>query len=67
MYIRMMGPDGLTEATEFAILNANYIAKRLEKYLPVLYKGHDGLVAHECILDLRAFKSAAPPRTWPSG
>ena len=56
MYIRLMGPDGLAEATKFAILNANYIAKRLEKFFPVLYKGHGGLVAHECILDLRGFK-----------
>ena len=54
MYIAMMGADGLTEATKFAILNANYISKRLENYFPTLYKNH-GLVAHECILDLRAF------------
>ena len=54
MYIAMMGPDGLTEATKFAILNANYIAARLEKYFPPLYRSN-GLVAHECILDLRAF------------
>ena len=57
IYIRLMGPDGLTEATKYAILNANYIAKRLEKYFPVLFKGHGDLVAHECILDLRQFKS----------
>ncbi len=57
MYIAMMGADGLTEATRIAILNANYIAKRLDPFFPVLYKGHDGLVAHECILDLRGFKS----------
>jgi glycine dehydrogenase len=57
MYIAMTGADGLTEATKFAILNANYIAKRLEKYFPTLYRGHGGLVAHECILDLRQFKS----------
>ncbi|HUA64829.1 MAG TPA: aminomethyl-transferring glycine dehydrogenase, partial [Alphaproteobacteria bacterium] len=56
MYIAMMGADGLTEATKFAILNANYIAKRLENYFPTLYR-RNGLVAHECILDLRAFKS----------
>jgi glycine dehydrogenase len=56
MYIRLMGADGLTDATKFAILNANYIARRLEKHFPVLYKGHGDLVAHECILDLRAFK-----------
>jgi glycine dehydrogenase len=86
-YIAAMGPDGLTEATKFAILNANYIARRLENYFPTLYRGHGGvisdplppnaspspnpeaperrglggrgcgLVAHECILDLRQFKS----------
>ncbi len=55
VYIRMMGGDGLTEATKFAILNANYIARRLERFFPVLFKGRDGLVAHECILDLRDF------------
>jgi glycine dehydrogenase len=54
MYIAMMGPDGLTEATKYAILNANYVAKRLEHHFPTLYRNH-GLVAHECILDLRAF------------
>ena len=54
MYIAMMGADGLTEATKFAIFNANYISKRLENYFPTLYKNH-GLVAHECILDLRGF------------
>jgi glycine dehydrogenase len=54
MYIAMMGPDGLTEATKIAILNANYIAARLEKFFPTLYRSN-GLVAHECILDLRAF------------
>jgi glycine dehydrogenase len=56
MYIAMMGAEGLTEATRFAILNANYIATRLEKYFPTLYRSN-GLVAHECILDLRQFKS----------
>jgi len=56
MYIRMMGPDGLTAATKAAILNANYVAKRLEKYFPVLYRGASGLVAHECIVDLRGWK-----------
>ncbi|MCW5553686.1 MAG: aminomethyl-transferring glycine dehydrogenase [Verrucomicrobiae bacterium] len=56
MYIAMMGADGLTEATKVAILNANYVSKRLEKYFPTLYRSH-GLVAHECILDLRAFKT----------
>ena len=59
MYIRMMGPAGLTEATRVAILNANYIAKRLDPYFPVLFKGKHGLVAHECILDLRQWKNAA--------
>jgi glycine dehydrogenase len=58
MYIRMMGGEGLTEATEIAILNANYIAKRLDRYFRVLFKGKRGLVAHECILDLRQWKSA---------
>ncbi len=58
MYIRMMGPNGLTEATKVAILNANYVAQRLDRYFPVLFKGGHGLVAHECILDLRPCKSA---------
>ncbi|HWC60085.1 MAG TPA: aminomethyl-transferring glycine dehydrogenase [Verrucomicrobiae bacterium] len=57
VYIALMGSKGLTDATKYAILNANYIAARLAPYFPVLYKGHGGLVAHECILDLRAFKS----------
>ena len=52
-YIRMMGAEGLTRATAVAVLSANYIAKRLAEHFPVLYKGHGGLVAHECILDLR--------------
>ncbi|SDJ23720.1 glycine dehydrogenase (decarboxylating) alpha subunit /glycine dehydrogenase (decarboxylating) beta subunit [Frankineae bacterium MT45] len=52
-YIRMMGPAGLTEATGSAILSANYIATRLNEHFPVLYSGSHGLVAHECILDLR--------------
>jgi len=52
-YIAMMGGDGLTEATKHAILNANYIAKRLNEHFPVLFTGNKGLVAHECILDLR--------------
>jgi glycine dehydrogenase len=58
MYIRMMGATGLTEATKIAILNANYIAKRLDPYFPVLFKGKRGLVAHECIVDPRQWKSA---------
>ncbi|MCP5538626.1 MAG: aminomethyl-transferring glycine dehydrogenase subunit GcvPB [Akkermansiaceae bacterium] len=57
MYIRMMGGDGLTEATKTAILNANYVAHRLSPYFPVLYRGKNGLVAHECILDLRPLKA----------
>ena len=59
MYIAMMGADGLTEATKIAILNANYIAHRLESYYPVLYKGKYGFIAHECILDLRPLKKSA--------
>ena len=57
MYIRMMGAGGLKSASEIAILNANYIAKRLDPYFPVLFKGKRGLVAHECIVDLRQWKS----------
>ena len=59
MYIALMGSDGLAEATRVAILNANYIAKRLEAYFPTLYKGHGNLVAHECIVDCRQFKDSA--------
>ena len=59
MYIAMMGAQNLTAATEVAILNANYIAKRLAPHYPVLYAGPGGLVAHECILDLRAIKDAS--------
>ena len=55
-YIAMMGRDGLTQATEVAILNANYIAERLRGHYPILYTGRDGRVAHECIVDLRHFK-----------
>jgi glycine dehydrogenase len=58
-YIRMMGSDGLTEATQVAILNANYIAKRLEGHFDLLYAGRNGLIAHECILDTRPFKASA--------
>jgi glycine dehydrogenase len=58
MYICMMGAAGLKRASEVAILNANYIAKRLDPYFPVLFKGKRGLVAHECIVDLRQWKSA---------
>jgi glycine dehydrogenase len=56
MYIQMMGADGLKQASEIAILSANYIAKRLENHYDILYKGSHGLVAHECIVDLREFK-----------
>jgi len=59
MYIAMMGPDGLTEATEIAILNANYVAKRLTPFYPILYTGHQGLVAHECIIDVRPLSEAS--------
>ena len=52
-YVRLMGGAGLRRATEVAVLNANYVAARLREHYPVLYSGHDGLVAHECILDLR--------------
>jgi glycine dehydrogenase len=52
----MMGSAGLTEATKFAILSANYIAKRLDPHFPVLYRGKRGRVAHECIVDLRQLK-----------
>jgi glycine dehydrogenase len=58
MYITMMGGEGLKRATEAAILNANYVAARLEAHYPVLYKGSQGRVAHECILDIRALKAA---------
>ena len=59
MYIAMMGAPGLTEATKIAILNANYMAHRLEPYYPILYKGKFGRVAHECIVDLRSLKKLA--------
>ncbi|MDP1524771.1 MAG: aminomethyl-transferring glycine dehydrogenase [Rhodocyclaceae bacterium] len=58
MYIAMMGGSGLKQATEVAILNANYIAARLTPHYPVLYTGSHGRVAHECILDIRAIKAA---------
>ncbi|MFS7249627.1 aminomethyl-transferring glycine dehydrogenase [Rahnella rivi] len=56
MYIRMMGAEGLKQASQVAILNANYIATRLKDAYPVLYTGRDGRVAHECILDIRPLK-----------
>jgi glycine dehydrogenase len=59
MYIRMMGPDGLTDATRTAILSANYIASKVGHAFPVLYKGRNGTVAHECIIDVRPFKESA--------
>ncbi|WP_236210187.1 aminomethyl-transferring glycine dehydrogenase [Metapseudomonas otitidis] len=59
MYIRMMGGAGLRRASQLAILNANYIARRLEEHYPVLYTGTNGLVAHECILDLRPLKDSS--------
>ncbi len=58
-YIAMMGPDGLTDATKYAILNANYIAARLQGHYEVLYVGENGRVAHECILDTRLLKPHA--------
>jgi len=58
-YISMMGGEGLKRATQVAILNANYIAKRLEGHYPVLYRGKHGFVAHECILDVRNLKRSA--------
>ena len=58
MYIAMMGADGLRKATQVAMLNANYLATRLEPHYPTLYTGRNGLVAHECILDLRPIKDA---------
>ncbi len=59
MYIRMMGPGGLVDATKTAILNANYIATRLQSVFPILYRGENGRVAHECILDTRVLKEAS--------
>jgi glycine dehydrogenase len=59
MYIAMMGAKGLTKATQYAILNANYIAKRLSDAYKVLYRGAEGMCAHEMILDLRPFKQSA--------
>ena len=58
-YIRLMGGDGLTQATRVAILNANYIAKRLDPHFPVLYRGEHGTVAHECIVDTRVVKGSS--------
>jgi glycine dehydrogenase len=58
-YIALMGPDGLTDATRVAILNANYIARRLAGHYGLLYSGARGLIGHECILDTRPFKQSA--------
>ena len=59
MYVRMMGANGLKQATEMAILSANYMAERLKSHYPVLYQGRNGRVAHECILDTRVLKESA--------
>ena len=59
VYIKMMGGEGLTEATKIAILSANYIAQRLEPHFPVLYRGRNGRVAHECIVDPRGIKASS--------
>ena len=59
MYVTMMGAQGLRRATQVALLNANYIARRLAPYYPTLYTGRNGYVAHECILDLRPLKDAS--------
>jgi glycine dehydrogenase len=58
MYITMMGREGLADATRVAILNANYIARRLREHYPILYAGEQGLVAHECIIDIRPITSS---------
>jgi len=58
-YVKMMGAQGLTQATKVAILTANYVARRLDEHFPVLYKGKNGFVAHECIVDLRKVKRDA--------
>ncbi|MBF0441824.1 MAG: aminomethyl-transferring glycine dehydrogenase [Oligoflexales bacterium] len=59
LYIRMMGEEGLAEATRTSILSANYVARRLKDHYPVLYTGRSGLVAHECIIDLRDLKKSS--------
>jgi glycine cleavage system protein P-like pyridoxal-binding family len=58
MYIAMLGGKGVKTATQVAILNANYVAARLQEHYPVLYRGKNGRVAHECILDIRPIKAA---------
>ena len=59
MYIRLLGANGLRESTQVALLNANYLVTRLKDYYPILYSAENGLVAHECILDLRPMKAAS--------
>ena len=59
MYLRMMGDTGMRLATEYAILNANYVAHRLADHYSILYKGKQGTVAHECLLDLRPLKESS--------
>ena len=59
MYIKMMGSEGLKKATEVAMLNANYMAKKLDGHFEVLYKGRNDRVAHECIIDLRPLKESS--------
>jgi glycine dehydrogenase len=59
MYVKMMGKRGMKSATEHAILNANYVANKLGEHYPILYRGSNGFVAHECLLDLRPIKEAS--------
>ncbi|NRA43696.1 MAG: aminomethyl-transferring glycine dehydrogenase [Oligoflexales bacterium] len=59
MYLKLLGPKGLKQASQVAILSANYIAKKLEQAYPILYRAENGLVAHECIIDIRPFKASA--------
>jgi glycine dehydrogenase len=59
MYIKMMGAEGMRQASEYAILNANYVASKLADHYPILYKGRQGFVAHECLLDLRPMKESS--------
>ncbi len=58
LYIAMLGKKGVTDATKYAIANANYLAKKLSQHYPILYSGKNGRVAHECIVDLRPLKRA---------
>ncbi len=59
MYIKMMGKEGMQQATEMAMVNANYLADKLSEFFPILYRGSEGFVAHECLLDLRPLKEAS--------